>query len=148
MTERLSLTHCRGWGSQPALTLPHSVCADGGVQPGPVPKSLQKQRRVLERLVSSECEYGRSCASDTFGQGVAPSTRAIVSVHPPAPISPGLAPRVSEADGSSVQSLQGYWLGISVLGSGIWTPPTGSTYTLEGREGSVTVPDGEGCRGL
>uniref|UniRef100_A0A8C2RJP7 Wolframin n=1 Tax=Capra hircus TaxID=9925 RepID=A0A8C2RJP7_CAPHI len=27
---------------------------DGGVQPGPVPKSLQKQRRVLERLVSSE----------------------------------------------------------------------------------------------
>lgn len=32
---------------------------DGGTQPGPVPKSLQKQRRVLERLVSSECEYGR-----------------------------------------------------------------------------------------
>ncbi|XP_006216426.2 wolframin isoform X2 [Vicugna pacos] len=27
---------------------------DGGVQPGPVPKSVQKQRRVLERLVSSE----------------------------------------------------------------------------------------------
>lgn len=27
---------------------------DGGAQPGPVPKSLQKQRRVLERLVSSE----------------------------------------------------------------------------------------------
>ncbi|ELK06509.1 wolframin [Pteropus alecto] len=27
---------------------------DGGTQPGPVPKSLQKQRRVLERLVSSE----------------------------------------------------------------------------------------------
>ncbi|XP_055988748.1 wolframin [Sorex fumeus] len=27
---------------------------DGGQQPGPVPKSLQKQRRVLERLVSSE----------------------------------------------------------------------------------------------
>ncbi|PNJ13219.1 WFS1 isoform 5, partial [Pongo abelii] len=27
---------------------------DGGVQPGPVPKSLQKQRRMLERLVSSE----------------------------------------------------------------------------------------------
>lgn len=26
----------------------------GGAQPGPVPKSLQKQRRVLERLVSSE----------------------------------------------------------------------------------------------
>ncbi|XP_034807875.1 wolframin isoform X4 [Pan paniscus] len=27
---------------------------DGGAQPGPVPKSLQKQRRMLERLVSSE----------------------------------------------------------------------------------------------
>nr|KAF6503502.1 wolframin ER transmembrane glycoprotein [Molossus molossus] len=27
---------------------------DGGAQPGPVPKSVQKQRRVLERLVSSE----------------------------------------------------------------------------------------------
>lgn len=27
---------------------------EGGAQPGPVPKSLQKQRRVLERLVSSE----------------------------------------------------------------------------------------------
>ncbi|XP_014445318.1 wolframin isoform X1 [Tupaia chinensis] len=27
---------------------------DGGPQPGPVPKSLQKQRRMLERLVSSE----------------------------------------------------------------------------------------------
>ncbi|KAF6133762.1 wolframin ER transmembrane glycoprotein [Phyllostomus discolor] len=27
---------------------------EGGTQPGPVPKSLQKQRRVLERLVSSE----------------------------------------------------------------------------------------------
>ncbi|XP_037385891.1 wolframin [Talpa occidentalis] len=27
---------------------------NGGAQPGPVPKSLQKQRRVLERLVSSE----------------------------------------------------------------------------------------------
>ncbi|XP_076992474.1 wolframin [Tamandua tetradactyla] len=27
---------------------------DGGTQPGPVPKSLQKQRRMLERLVSSE----------------------------------------------------------------------------------------------
>ncbi|XP_039088049.1 wolframin [Hyaena hyaena] len=27
---------------------------DGGAQPGPVPKFLQKQRRVLERLVSSE----------------------------------------------------------------------------------------------
>ncbi|KAL6040121.1 hypothetical protein STEG23_000122, partial [Scotinomys teguina] len=27
---------------------------DGGAQPGPVPKSLQKQRRILERLVSSE----------------------------------------------------------------------------------------------
>ncbi|XP_042526242.1 wolframin [Dipodomys spectabilis] len=27
---------------------------DGGVQPGPVPKSLQRQRRMLERLVSSE----------------------------------------------------------------------------------------------
>nr|XP_017535991.2 wolframin [Manis javanica]XP_017535992.2 wolframin [Manis javanica] len=27
---------------------------DGGAQPGPVPRSLQKQRRVLERLVSSE----------------------------------------------------------------------------------------------
>lgn len=29
---------------------------DGGAQPGPVPKSLQKQRRVLERLVSSEAK--------------------------------------------------------------------------------------------
>ncbi|XP_027692386.1 wolframin [Vombatus ursinus] len=27
---------------------------DGGKQPGPIPKSIQKQRRVLERLVSSE----------------------------------------------------------------------------------------------
>ncbi|XP_032110042.1 wolframin [Sapajus apella] len=27
---------------------------DGGAQPGPVPKTLQKQRRMLERLVSSE----------------------------------------------------------------------------------------------
>ncbi|XP_074131049.1 LOW QUALITY PROTEIN: wolframin [Sminthopsis crassicaudata] len=27
---------------------------DGGKQPGPVPKSIQKQRRMLERLVSSE----------------------------------------------------------------------------------------------
>lgn len=38
---------------------------DGGAQPGPVPKSLQKQRRVLERLVSSECEYDLpSCTHD------------------------------------------------------------------------------------
>ncbi|XP_004453061.2 wolframin [Dasypus novemcinctus] len=29
---------------------------DGGTQPGPVPKSLQKQRRMLERLVSSEAK--------------------------------------------------------------------------------------------
>ncbi|XP_007537658.1 wolframin isoform X2 [Erinaceus europaeus] len=29
---------------------------DGGAQPGPVPQSLQKQRRVLERLVSSEAK--------------------------------------------------------------------------------------------
>lgn len=47
-----------GWfaGLPPSPSL-HSVPADGGAQPGPVPKSLQKQRRVLERLVSSECEY-------------------------------------------------------------------------------------------
>ncbi|XP_057403064.1 wolframin isoform X1 [Balaenoptera acutorostrata] len=37
---------------------------DGGVQPGPVPKSLQKQRRVLERLVSSESK--RYIALDDF----------------------------------------------------------------------------------
>lgn len=29
---------------------------DGGAQPGPVPQTLQKQRRVLERLVSSEAK--------------------------------------------------------------------------------------------
>ena len=86
MTERLSFTHCRGWGSQLALTLPRSVPADGGVQPGPVPKSLQKQRRVLERLVSSECEYGRpSCASDTFGHAVAPTTPGFMSAPPDSP---------------------------------------------------------------
>lgn len=42
--------------------------ADGGAQPGPVPKFLQKQRRVLERLVSSECEYGlQSHSRDSRG---------------------------------------------------------------------------------
>lgn len=48
---------------------------DGGTQPGPVPKSLQKQRRVLERLVSSECEYGPlSCTCDPLGRAVTPTT--------------------------------------------------------------------------
>lgn len=137
MTEPLLLTHCRGWGSQPALTLACFVPADGGVQPGPVPKSLQKQRRVLERLVSSECEYGcQSCASNTFGHSVAPTTLGIMSVPP---ISPGLAPRVSEADGSSVQPLWGCRLGVGVLGSGIWTPPTGSIHT-GGTRGQYNCP--------
>ncbi|XP_008852019.1 wolframin [Nannospalax galili] len=37
---------------------------DGGAQPGPVPKSLQKQRRMLERLVS--CESKNYIALDDF----------------------------------------------------------------------------------
>ncbi|XP_008061941.1 wolframin, partial [Carlito syrichta] len=52
---------------------------DGGAPPGPVPKSLQKQRRMLERLVSSE---SKNCiALDDFveitkkyAQGIIPST--------------------------------------------------------------------------
>nr|XP_044623792.1 LOW QUALITY PROTEIN: wolframin [Equus asinus] len=52
---------------------------DGGAQPGPVPKSLQKQRRVLERLVSSESK--NSIALDDFveitkkyAKGIIPTT--------------------------------------------------------------------------
>lgn len=51
------LVGCRAEGErQPYAQFTLSL-ADGGVQPGPVPKFLQKQRRMLERLVSSECEY-------------------------------------------------------------------------------------------
>lgn len=60
----------------------HSVPTDGVAQPGPVPKSLQKQRRVLERLVSSECEYGRqSSACHSAGHAVAPTTLGTVSTQ-------------------------------------------------------------------
>lgn len=43
-----------------------SDLTDGGAQPGPVPKSLQKQRRMLERLVSSECEYVHPVSMSTL----------------------------------------------------------------------------------
>lgn len=80
-------------GCPPSSSL-HSLPADGGAQPGPVPKSLQKQRRVLERLVSSECEY--SCTSSAVAAPTRPCPR------PPRPQSWGV-------------------MGVS-SGCGTWTP--------------------------
>jgi hypothetical protein len=53
------LSELQGTRGQLATTGSRSTLspADGGAQPGPIPKFLQKQRRMLERLVSSECEY-------------------------------------------------------------------------------------------
>lgn len=85
-------------GYLPSSSL-HSLPADGGAQPGPVPKSLQKQRRVLERLVSSECEY--SCTS--FARG---------SSHTAVPTTP--CPRPPRPQSWGV-------MGVS-SGRGTWTP--------------------------
>lgn len=95
---------------------------DGGAQPGPVPKSLQKQRRVLERLVSSECEYGlQSCTCDSFGPAVRPPSRA----PPPLLGHHSTCPKALEAGRTSHPSPSG---AVGVLGSGIWTLPSRSTW--------------------
>ncbi|KAG8505837.1 Wolframin [Galemys pyrenaicus] len=52
---------------------------DGGVQPGPVPKSLQKQRRVLERLVSSESKS--YIALDDFVELTKKYAKGIIPAH-------------------------------------------------------------------
>lgn len=65
---------------------------DGGAQPGPVPKSLQKQRRVLERLVSSEGAYGHPApAGPSWAMQPRPPRRAPHHSSPRV----GLGPKVS-----------------------------------------------------
>lgn len=94
---------------------------DGGTQPGPVPKSLQKQRRVLERLVSSECEYGRQSAC--FGCAITPATVGTCPLFPVAsrPRSPG------SGGTRAFQSIPfGAVVWVSILGTGAGLCPSGA----------------------
>lgn len=116
--------------------------ADGGTQPGPVPKSLQKQRRVLERLVSSECEYGRR----------PPPAASAVASRPPqwahvhAPLwRPGLGPRGLGHEGVSVHCIWGGGLGVR-SGRWCWSLPLGSAHRI-GETGVGGGPQHEGPPG-
>lgn len=103
---------------------------DGGTQPGPVPKSLQKQRRVLERLVSSECEYGRQ--STCFGCAITPATVGTCPLLPVAsrPRSPG------SGGTKAFQSIPfGAVVWVSILGTGAGPCPSECTLHLGDRHG-------------
>ena len=115
---------------------------DGGAQPGPVPKSLQKQRRVLERLVSSECEYGlQSRTCDSFGPAIRPPKPGTTST----PWAPQHMPQ--GLGGGTDFSSQPIW---GCRCSGQWDLDSAQQERMAWREegqgteeGSVTIPAGQ-----